>query len=218
MRRAGSRRLRWLYNTLIGHRRRSETRSVDAGCMPIPNPALLFLLPLEALKLPYMVVGSFACIAYGMVRDTRDVDIVLTMTVQDSSRVAAAYPLEEFYCPYPETLVAEASRTRSGHFNVIHHDTGFRADFYLAASDPLDRWAFQHRRRFPVDGEPIWVAPPEHVIVNKLEFFREGGSDKHLRDIRIMLKFTEVDAPLLEAEIARRGLGESWRQCKPQTR
>jgi len=28
------------------------------------------------------------------------------------------------------------------------------------------------------------VAAPEYVIVRKLEFFREGGSEKHLRDIR----------------------------------
>ena len=31
------------------------------------------------------------------------------------------------------------------------------------------------------------VASPGCVIVHKLEFFREGGSEKHLRDIRAML-------------------------------
>jgi hypothetical protein len=30
-------------------------------------------------------------------------------------------------------------------------------------------------------------APPESVMVNKLIFFREGGSEKHPRDIRAML-------------------------------
>ena len=184
--------------------------------MPIPNPALLFLLPLERLALPYMVVGSFACVAYGVIRDTRDVDIVLTMTVQDSARLAAAFPLEDFYCPLEETLVEEAARRLRGHFNVIHHETGFRADVYLAGEDTLNRWAFAHRRRFPLDGEPVWFAPPEHVVVNKLEFFREGGSDKHLRDIRLMLKFTEMDLSSLEAEIGRRGLTEQWLQCRPK--
>ena len=182
--------------------------------MPNPNPALLFLLPLERLALPYMVVGSFACVAYGVIRDTRDVDIVLTMTVRDGARLAAAFPLEDFYCPLEETLVEEAVRRPRGHFNVIHHETGFRADIYLAGEEALNRWAFSHRRRFPLDGEPVWFAPPEHVVVNKLEFFREGGSDKHLRDIRLMLKFTEMDFPFMEAEIARRGLHEQWLRCR----
>ena len=183
--------------------------------MPTPNPALLFLLPLERLSLPYMVVGSFACIAYGVVRDTRDVDIVLTMTVKDSVRLASAFPLDEFYCPLEETLVDEAARPERGHFNVIHHETGFRADVYLTTGrDDFTRWAFTERRRYPLDGEPVWIAPPEYVSVHKLEYFREGGSDKHLRDIRLMLKFTEIDVPLLEAEVTRRGLTEQWLRCQ----
>ena len=150
-----------------------------------------------------------------MVRDTRDVDIVLTMTVQDSSRIANAFPLDEFYCPLEETLVEEAARAQRGQFNVIHHQTGFKADFFLAGSDALNRWAFQHRRRFPLDGVPVRVAPPEHVVVNKLEFFREAKHEKHLRDIRTMMHFTEMDYPFLEAEIARRNLTEPWRRCRP---
>lgn len=186
--------------------------------MPNSNPGLLFLLPLEELELAYMVVGSFACIAYGVIRDTRDVDIVLTMSVQDASRLTAVFPAERFYCPLEETLVEEAARSERDQFNVIHHETGFKADFFLAGNDALHRWAFQNRRRYPLDGKPIRVAPPEHVIVNKLEFFREGGSDKHLRDIRVILHFNEVDVALLEAEIARRRLTELWLQCRARKR
>ena len=184
--------------------------------MPNPNPVLLFLLPLERMALPYMVVGSFACVAYGVVRDTRDVDIVLTMTLRDAAQIAAAYPLEEFYCPLEETLIEEASRRQRGQFNVIHHDTGFKADFFLSGDDALNRWAFTHRRRFPIDHQPVWVAPPEHVVINKLEFYREGGSDKHLRDIRVIMQFTELDRLLLAEEISRRGLMDPWLRCQPK--
>ena len=38
-----------------------------------------------------------------------------------------------------------------------------------------------------VEGDPLVVAQPEYVIVRKLEYYREGGSEKHLRDIRSML-------------------------------
>ncbi len=55
---------------------------------------------------------------------------------------------------------------------------------------------------------PVFIAPPEYVIISKLEFFREG--EKHLRDIPGMLAVTDVDLALLDDEVARRGLAEQW--------
>ena len=49
----------------------------------------------------------------------------------------------------------------------------------------------------------------------KLEYYREGGSEKHLRDIRGMLAVTDIDRPFLEKEIAARGLQETWRAVSP---
>ena len=49
------------------------------------------------------------------------------------------------------------------------------------------------------------------MIIRKLEFWREGGSEKHLRDLRAMLEAGVVlDSAFLEAEIQRRGLREAW--------
>ena len=59
------------------------------------------------------------------------------------------------------------------------------------------------------------TAPPECVIVSKLEYYREGGSAKHRRDIGAMLAVTEVDHGLLATEIARRGLEAQWQACQP---
>jgi hypothetical protein len=39
---------------------------------------------------------------------------------------------------------------------------------------------------------------------------REGGSDKHLRDIRFMLAATPVDRVFIASEVARRGLAGQW--------
>jgi hypothetical protein len=51
------------------------------------------------------------------------------------------------------------------------------------------------------------------VIVRKLEYLREGGQDKHIRDIRFILAATATDRAFLETEIARLGLHEQWRRC-----
>lgn len=35
-----------------------------------------------------------------------------------------------------------------------------------------------------MSNEPVLMAPPEYVIMRKLQYFRDGGSAKHLADIR----------------------------------
>ena len=58
------------------------------------------------------------------------------------------------------------------------------------------------------------MAPVEYVIVRKLEYFREGGSEKHLRDIRAMLAVSgdQLDRAELDEWIRRRGLETQWKQ------
>jgi hypothetical protein len=179
---------------------------------------LVFARKLNELGLTYMVTGSVAGVLYGEPRMTHDVDIVLVLPPGAAiERFARAFPLEEFYCPPDETLTQEALRAQRGHFNLIHHATGFRADIYLANRDPLHRWALGERRSTAVGDDTVWVAPPEYVIVRKLEFFREGGSEKHVRDIEAMLRVSSesIRADVLREWIERRGLITEWRRVEP---
>ena len=182
--------------------------------MPAPNPVAIFAPPLNQLGLQWMAVGSIASNAFGEFRVTNDLDLILVLPGGQAKRLAAAFPDGEFYCPPVEVIELEAARDERGHFNLIHHETGFKADIYLAGNDPLQKWALQHRREIKLDDSIVWIAPPEYVVIGKLEFFREGGSEKHLRDIRGMLAVTEVERAFLEKEIARRGLQEAWRKCQ----
>jgi hypothetical protein len=61
------------------------------------------------------------------------------------------------------------------------------------------------------------LAPPEYVIIRKLEFFREGGSEKHLRDIRSMLTVSgdKIDHSALQEWISRRELQTPWSHVAP---
>ena len=181
--------------------------------MPPPNPVSIFAPPLNEAGLRWITVGSIAASAYGEFRVTNDVDLVLVMNRGDASQLARAFPDEEFYRPPLEVMEVEAARAQRGHFNLIHHQTGFKADVYLAGRDPLSAWALANRRQAMVAGTNVWLAPPEHVVIGKLEFYREGGSEKHLRDIRAMLAVTPVDRACVERETARRGLIEQWQLC-----
>jgi hypothetical protein len=86
--------------------------------------------------------------------------------------------------------------------------------YFVTGSDELHQWALAHRRSVTLDGLNISVAPVEYVILRKLEYFREGKSEKHVRDIREMLEVSpeEVDRPFLEQWITRLGLTAEWRR------
>jgi hypothetical protein len=184
--------------------------------MPDPSLALLFVRPLNRLGSRYFVSGSVASILYGEPRLTIDVDIVAHLRIDELPAFRAAFPAPEYYVPPTEILIEELSRERKGHFNVIHADTGFKADFYPASRDELHAWAFRRTHRIQFQGEEVVVAPPEYVILRKLEYFREGGSEKHVRDIRSMLAISGelIDHPELEAWVRRRGLDAVWNQCR----
>jgi hypothetical protein len=179
--------------------------------MPEANPLAIFAPGLNELGLPWMAVGSIASIAYGERRTTLDVDVVAMVGKQNAARFLSVFPETDFYCPPAEVIEIESARSEQGHFNLIHHHSIYKADIYIATGSEFERWAFRNRRPLVAGKTPVWLAPPEYVIVHKLEFFREGGSEKHLRDIRGMLAVTEVDRALLEKEIDARQLQDAWR-------
>ena len=119
---------------------------------------------------------------------TNDIDMIVHLTDQQALQLPELFPLEQFYCPPVQVILSESRRASRGHFNLIHHDTGHKADIYLRGSDELQAWGLSHRKQASLGpGQSLWLAPPEYVILRKLEFYREGGSSKHLTDIRGML-------------------------------
>jgi len=186
--------------------------------MPEADLSLLFVRPLNRIGVRYVISGSVAAILYGEPRMTHDVDFVVFLNDDIIHRLADAFPAPEFYLPPPSIIALEVARERRGHFNMIHVDTGFKADFYTSGRDELHAWAFRHARRLEYQGEQMVVAPPEYVIVRKLEYFREGGSEKHLRDIRAMIQVSgeQIDRDALNGWIHRLNLETPWQQVGPQ--
>ncbi len=179
--------------------------------MPAPDELSLFAVRLEAIGAPYMVTGATAAILYGQPRVTNDLDVVLQLDHASLAALLAAFAESDFYVPPESVIRAEMARNQRGHFNLIHHETGHKADIYLTGADPLHSWAMPLRRRLRWgEGLDISVAPPEYVVLRKLEYYREGRSAKHPADIRAIQEVTGVDASALAPWLERMGLAPLW--------
>ena len=141
---------------------------------------------LEQLEIPYAIVGSFASGVWGESRFTQDIDILVELKPHDVPSLCAAFPSKDFYVS--ESAANEAV-ARHGQFKVIHPTSGNKIDFMVAGSSTWVQAQLQRCKRIPFfpdqDGA---VAAAEDVILGKLVYYHEGGSDKHLRDIAGILE------------------------------
>ena len=180
--------------------------------MQVPDLVHLFTGPLEEVGISYMVTGGVAAVVYGDPRFTRDIDVVLELDESEIGKLEVAFGGGAFYVPPLEALQREATRLRGGHFNIIHRDTALRADVYLLDDEPLHQWGFERRKPIPVGRATMWIAPIEYVILRKLQYFRDSGSDRHLRDIAHMCRISpdEVNRDELMGWVSQLGLTAQW--------
>jgi hypothetical protein len=54
------------------------------------------------------------------------------------------------------------------------------------------------------------------VILKKLEYYKQGGSTKHLEDVRSMLRVSpeEIDMNYLNRWVAELGLADPWKEAQ----
>jgi len=180
---------------------------------------LVFSQPLDSVGAYYMVTGSVAGIAYGEPRLTNDIDIVITIDDELADQLETLFPPDRFYCPPREVIGIESRRSHRGHFNIIHHESGLKADFFIAGTDPLQAWGLAHRHNVVLDEHAsIWIAPLAYVILKKLEYYREGQSEKHLVDIRGMLAVSgdQLDKSFFEEQLDLMHLRSEWERVANQ--
>ncbi|MBI3611343.1 MAG: hypothetical protein HY204_11680 [Nitrospirae bacterium] len=165
---------------------------------------------LERLRIPYLVTGSIASMAYGEPRLTNDIDIVAEIRSERISDLLAAFPAPEYYLS--EEMIREAVR-RFGQFNIIHPASGLKVDIIIRRDTPFDQSRFSRKKRLrPAKDYQADFAAPEDVIIKKMEFYKAGGSEKHLRDITGILRISgdEVDRDYIASWAERLGVMEIW--------
>jgi hypothetical protein len=146
---------------------------------------------LEQLELKYLVTGAIAMILYGEPRFTNDIDLVVQLPLNRLDDLVRAFPSDEFYLD-PERARQAIDNKRQ--FNIIHPSSGLKIDIIIPAMDEFDQSRFSRAHRVrPAEDYEATFATAEDVIVRKLQFYSEGGSDKHLRDIAGVLRISPSD-------------------------
>lgn len=170
----------------------------------------LLAATLARLEIPYIVTGSMATIAYGEPRFTIDIDVVVDLPASKIDAILEAFPDPEFYVSRP--AVEEAVRRRR-QFNIIHPASGLKVDVIVASNSEFDRGRMSRGRWLTIEGKAsARFASPEDVILKKMQYFLEGRSEKHLRDIHgvLLAQRQPIDYHYLTGWIDRMGLAEAW--------
>lgn len=169
---------------------------------------------MERLGVPYFVTGSMATIFYGEPRLTLDVDIVLRLTPDQVGPFCAAFTAPAYYVSED---AARQAILHCGQFNVIHPESGLKADLIVADDSAFNRSRFERRRRVRLSGEfEASFASPEDMIVMKLLYYQTGQSHKHLRDITGMLRLgaASIDEGYVRSWAERLGIADIWNETR----
>ena len=176
---------------------------------------------LDRLGVAHFVTGSTATITYGEPRFTNDIDIAVRLDALKAEAVCEAFQSPEFYIA-PESA-SRAVRDRSS-FNLIHPASGLKVDFMVTDDSPFNASRFKRATRLQLrDGCSVSFATPEDVILKKLEYYREGGSEKHLRDIAGVLRVSgpKIDLDYIATWAIELDVSKQWqlarRSAEPKT-
>ena len=165
---------------------------------------------LERLQIPYMVCGSIAAGALGNPRMTLDIDIVVQLAESRVDELCGAFPGPEFYV---SSAAAREAIRYGKQFNVIHPTTGNKVDFMILGRDEWARTQLLRRCRVQLTpGLPGYSASPEDIIISKMKYHQEGGSEKHLVDSAgiLAVQGARIDRGYIEHWVDHFGLTEIW--------
>jgi hypothetical protein len=171
---------------------------------------------IEAEQVPYFVVGSLASSYYGEPRFTLDIDVAVWLG-SDADRVTAF--CDRFSSPdfYVSVEAARRAVEEGGQFHIIHPESAFKIDLMILQNSVYDRKRRERVRKviFPDVGE-LYIAAPEDVILKKMQYCQEGGSEKHLRDIASMIRIRrdEIDLDDIAGWALKLGVDEVWRSIQ----
>jgi hypothetical protein len=161
---------------------------------------------LGALDVRYAIGGSFASSLHGMMRATMDADLVADLRIEQVALLAQALG-DAFYA---DVGMMRDAVLQHHTFNLIHLETMFKVDVFVAKPRAFDRSQLARRQLHMLSEDPnrqAYVASAEDIVLAKLGLYYLDGetSDRLWRDALGVLK---VQSDRLDREYMRRMAAE----------
>lgn len=146
---------------------------------------------LDAVGMPYVIVGSLASNFHGIPRSTRDADFVVELPPGSLERFGGALPPDLTLQPQG-SFEAVTGTTR---YLIELADSPFVCELFVCSEDAHDRERFGRRQRVRVLDRVAFVATAEDMIVTKLRWANAAHRAKDIEDIRniVAVRGPELD-------------------------
>jgi hypothetical protein len=153
-------------------------------------------------KVDYVIVGGIAVSAWGNIRTTRDVDMILLLNEEDADELAEALKQGRFSIQAGDII--DALKQRS-HFTIFDELSEYHIDAKGIYSEN-DRLTLNRRRKVRLADFGFYVASPEDLIANKLLV----GSEQDVQDAGgiYVRQLDDLDMAYLEERCKKLGVYE----------
>ena len=151
-----------------------------------------------------------ASIFYGEPRFTNDIDVVAVIRDEHIPGLMKFFPENEFYLS--EDAIRDAIRHKY-QFNIIHPSSGLKIDVVISKEDDFDKSRFERINRITsVEETQVNFSSPEDVVIMKMKYYKEGESEKHIRDILSILKVSGdlIDKDYINFWVRKLSLLDIW--------
>jgi hypothetical protein len=163
---------------------------------------------LEKTGIPYAITGSWVVSAYGVLRATHDLDVVVAVKGSRANQITSAFTNPPYFYADEESI-AEAFQANS-FLNVIDGDSALKIYFWPLKEDAYSQEQFRRRTLIPIGGRQAWALTPEDIILAKLLWIKISDSERQWRDVESVwaLKKPELDLNYLQMWAARISVAE----------
>jgi Nucleotidyltransferase of unknown function (DUF6036) len=145
---------------------------------------------LDEYQIPYMLSGSIALGLYTVPRMTRDIDFIVHLESKNLDLFVNSFK-EGFYCD--RDAVKDALEGPIKMFNIIDHETNYKADFVVLKDDPFRQEEFKRRLKVDYFGKTVYVVSPEDLLISKLIWIQDFQSAVQIEDIKSLVFVESLD-------------------------
>ncbi len=160
---------------------------------------------LDAREQPFALVGGHGIAAFGIIRVTVDLDLIVPAATQEE------------LVPFMESLGYETLYRSSGYSNHLHSDPDWgRVDFVYVRGETREKIFGGTRTLEGPGGVQCRVPRPEHLAAMKVQAMKQDPSRRfqELADIAALLELPDIDRDEIRGYFERHGLLGSWNELK----